>query len=164
MRLILASRVRFVSVYYLNFNLIMQHWYKQNHIYRTYHHTAPVTGLYGLHEALLMIYEEGLENLHHRYFENSKILTQGLKEMGLELGVSKEDRIPVLNMVKVQPHWDQHLIIQRLYDRHNIQISGGMGKTSADYLRIAAMGEHNNRSAIHFTLEALADILNIQRS
>ena len=160
---LIQNRKTPVRSYFLNFNLIMQHWYKQNHIYRTYHHTAPVNSLYGLHEALLMIYEEGLENLNHRYFENSKFLTNGLEEMGLQLDVPSHYKIPVLNMIKVQPHWNQHLIIQKLYDRHNIQISGGMGKTSAHYLRIAAMGEHNNRSAINFTLEALADILNIHR-
>ena len=49
-----------VQSWFLDLSLLMAYW--QGDGARTYHHTAPVNAMYGLHEALLMVQEEGLEN------------------------------------------------------------------------------------------------------
>ena len=45
--------------WFLDLNLVMGYWGDGEQ--RAYHHTAPINALYGLHEALLILQEEGLE-------------------------------------------------------------------------------------------------------
>ena len=45
---------------------------------RTYHHTAPVNAMYGLHEALLMVKEEGIENAWQRHRDMHGLLAEGV--------------------------------------------------------------------------------------
>lgn len=156
---VILKRKTPVRSYFLNFIQIMNNWYKQDKILRTYHFSAPINSLYGMHEALLMIYEEGLENLRKRYTENGRHFTQGLEKIGLEMPVPAAIRIPILNLVKVQPDWNQFQIIHDLYHEHGIQISTGMGKNTADFLRMAAMGKCNNIVDIDYTLAALKIVL-----
>jgi alanine-glyoxylate transaminase/serine-glyoxylate transaminase/serine-pyruvate transaminase len=66
---------------------------------RTYHHTAPVNMLYGLHESLVMISDEGIENSWARHQKNHEILRDGLEAMGINFLVKIEDRLPQLNAV-----------------------------------------------------------------
>ena len=56
----------------LDLNLVMGYWGKGNK--RSYHHTAPINALYGLHEALVHLREEGLENAWARHRNNHAIL------------------------------------------------------------------------------------------
>lgn len=156
---VILKRKTPVRSYFLNFIQIMNNWYKQDKILRTYHFSAPVNSLYGMHEALLMIYEEGLEALRNRYAENGRRLSQGLENMELEMPVPADIRIPILNLVKVQPDWDQSQIIQQLYHDHGVQISAGLGKNTPDFLRIAPMGKCNNTIDIDYTLAALKIVL-----
>ncbi|MCB1588756.1 MAG: alanine--glyoxylate aminotransferase family protein, partial [Xanthomonadales bacterium] len=48
-----------VQSWFLDLSLVMNYWEGEGA--RSYHHTAPVNALYGVHEALLMLDEEGLE-------------------------------------------------------------------------------------------------------
>jgi alanine-glyoxylate transaminase/serine-glyoxylate transaminase/serine-pyruvate transaminase len=56
---------------------------------RTYHHTAPVNTLYGLHESLVMMLEEGLENSWARHQKNHVLLKEGLEAMGIHFLVNE---------------------------------------------------------------------------
>ena len=47
--------------WFLDLNLVMAYW--GSGAKRAYHHTAPINALYGLHEALVILEEEGLEVL-----------------------------------------------------------------------------------------------------
>ncbi len=53
------SRTRPVQSWFLDLNLVMGYW--GSGARRAYHHTAPVNAVYGLHEALGILMEEGLE-------------------------------------------------------------------------------------------------------
>jgi len=55
---VVKNRKTKVQSWFLDLNLLMGYW--EGDGARTYHHTAPVNALYGLHEALLMLLEEGL--------------------------------------------------------------------------------------------------------
>ena len=48
-----------IHSWFMDMNLLFSYWGAST---RTYHHTAPTNSLFALHEALLLIREEGLEN------------------------------------------------------------------------------------------------------
>ena len=48
-----------IHSWFMDMNLLLGYWSAGT---RTYHHTAPTNSLFALHEALLLIREEGLEN------------------------------------------------------------------------------------------------------
>ena len=68
---------------------------------RAYHHTAPINALYSLHEALLIVREEGLDGAWDRHYKNHRALRAGLEAMGLRFVVNKADRLPQLNAVSI---------------------------------------------------------------
>ena len=77
----IQSRNTPIQSWFLDMSLLMAYWDGDGA--RTYHHTAPVNAMYGLHESLLMVEEEGLENAWLRHQEMHKILAEGLEELGL---------------------------------------------------------------------------------
>jgi alanine-glyoxylate transaminase/serine-glyoxylate transaminase/serine-pyruvate transaminase len=53
-----------IHSWFMDMNLLSSYWGATN---RTYHHTAPTNSLFALHEALLLIKEEGLDNSWARH-------------------------------------------------------------------------------------------------
>lgn len=58
---------------------------------RSYHHTGPVSTFYAMREALAIIAEEGLENMWARHLECHQQLWDGLKSLGLQSFVEKDE-------------------------------------------------------------------------
>jgi alanine-glyoxylate transaminase/serine-glyoxylate transaminase/serine-pyruvate transaminase len=83
----------------LDFQLLMSYWGGDGG--RTYHHTAPINALYGLHESLVVIFEEGVEAAHARHARVHDALAAGLETLGLRFLVDAPHRLPQLNAVKV---------------------------------------------------------------
>ena len=81
----------------MDLDLVMGYWGSGQQ--RAYHHTAPVNALYALHESLLMLQEEGLENAWARHRGMHELLATGLEQLGLEFVVETEWRLPQLNTV-----------------------------------------------------------------
>lgn len=69
-----------VQSWFMDLNLVMGYW--GGGTKRAYHHTAPVNALYGLHEALVMLREEGLENAWARHHRHHLALKAGLEGLG----------------------------------------------------------------------------------
>ncbi|HHJ12614.1 MAG TPA: alanine--glyoxylate aminotransferase family protein, partial [Chromatiales bacterium] len=88
-----------VQSWFLDLNLVMGYWGEGAK--RAYHHTAPVNALYGLHEALVMLQEEGLENAWARHRLHHNALKAGLEAMGLSFVVPEAERLPQLNAVTI---------------------------------------------------------------
>jgi len=113
---VIKARNRKVQSWFMDMSLIMNYWEAQGGA-RTYHHTAPVNGLYGLHESLVMLKEEGLENSWARHKKNHLALRAGLEAMGLELLVAEHERLPQLNAIKVPAGCDEAAVRKRLLER-----------------------------------------------
>ncbi len=82
------ARTEPVQSWFLDLSLLMAYWDGDGG--RTYHHTAPVNAMYGLHEALVMLHEEGLENAWRRHAAMHQKLATGLGELGFEFIVAAE--------------------------------------------------------------------------
>ena len=76
--------------------------------------TAPVNAIYALHEALLLLREEGLEPAWKRHARNHRALAAGLEALGLSLPVAPAHRLPQLNAVSVPTGVDEAAVRGRL--------------------------------------------------
>ena len=80
---IVRKRRKKVQSWFLDLNLVAQYW--GSGAQRVYHHTAPINALYGFHEALLILQEEGLENAWERHSRNHRMLRDGLVGLGTDV-------------------------------------------------------------------------------
>jgi len=94
---VIKNRKHKVQSWFLDLNLVMGYW--GSGAKRAYHHTAPINALYGLHEALVILQEEGLEAAWARHKNNHLALRAGLEAMGLKFLVDEKDRLPQFNAV-----------------------------------------------------------------
>ncbi|MEO7432293.1 MAG: alanine--glyoxylate aminotransferase family protein [Dokdonella sp.] len=154
---VLKSRKTPVQSWFLDMNLIINYW--QGSGARAYHHTAPINMLYALHEALVMLHEEGLEAAWARHRENHLRLVRGLDAIGLELLVEESARLPQLNAVSVPAGVDEAAVRRRLLEEHNIEIGAGLGELAGKIWRIGLMGAGSNPQNVDRVLGALGEIL-----
>lgn len=145
-----------VASWYLDLTMIQQYWAERQ---RTYHHTAPISMNYALHEALALILEEGLEPRFSRHRLHSAALMAGLEAFGFEPAAQEGHRLPVLNAVRVPDGIDEAAVRRQLLDDHNIEIGGGLGELAGKVWRIGLMGESARRDHVHSLLTALGELL-----
>ncbi|BAF61422.1 pyridoxal-phosphate-dependent aminotransferase family protein [Candidatus Vesicomyidisocius calyptogenae] len=153
----LNTRKTSVNSWFLDLNLIMNYWNGDSK--RTYHHTAPVNMLYGLHESLVMILEEGIENSWVRHKKNHELLKNGLEAMNINFLVNKKDRLPQLNSVLIPKGFDDEKIRSILLNDYNLEISAGLGAYTGKIWRIGLMGYSSRKENIVLCLSALKEIL-----
>nr|MCU0257021.1 alanine--glyoxylate aminotransferase family protein [Vicinamibacterales bacterium] len=146
-----------VQSWFLDLNLIMGYWGSGQR--RAYHHTAPVNALYGLHEALLILREEGLENAWARHRRNHHALRAGLEAMGLRLVVNEEDRLPQLNAVAIPDGVDDAAVRARLLAELDLEIGAGLGALAGKVWRIGLMGHGSSARNVMLCLSALEAVL-----
>lgn len=145
-----------VTSWFLDLNLVMGYWGTGK---RAYHHTAPINPLYGLHEALLMLKEEGLENSWARHRRQHLALRAGLEAMGLSLLVAEPHRLPQLNAVIVPEGIDDAVLRSRLLNEHNLEIGAGLGALAGKIVRIGIMGYAANTRNVTHCLTSLKTVL-----
>lgn len=149
----LKSRTTPVQSWFLDLNLILGYW--GSALKRTYHHTAPVNTLYGLHESLILLTEEGLENSWARHAHHHDMLRDGLEAMGLQFVVQKEYRLPQLNTVAIPDGVDDAAVRTRLLNEFNLEIGAGLGDLAGKVWRIGLMGHASRPENIDYCLSAL---------
>ncbi len=146
-----------VTSWFLDLNLVMGYWGEGAK--RTYHHTAPVNTLYGLHESLVMLTEEGLENSWARHQTNHELLRDGLEAMGINFLVDKADRLPQLNSVFIPEGVDDAQVRTTLLNDYNLEIGAGLGAYAGKVWRIGLMGHSSRKENITLCLAALKETL-----
>jgi len=152
------SRQQKVQSWYLDTTMLSSYWGSD----RAYHHTAPINANYGLHEALRLLLEEGLENRFARHKENHLALRAGLEALGLEYLVAEEYRLPMLNSVSIPEGVDDVAVRKQLLNDFNIEIGGGLGPLKGKAWRIGLMGEACSKSNVLLFLAALEQCLMAQ--
>ncbi len=145
-----------VQSWFLDLNLVMGYWGSGK---RAYHHTAPINLLYGLHEALAMLQEEGLENSWMRHQHHHLALRSGLEAMGLSFLVKESSRLPQMNAVMVPEGVDEAILRSRLLNEYNLEIGAGLGALAGKIMRIGLMGYGANMKNVMYCLEALETVL-----
>lgn len=150
----LARRQRPVQSWYLDLSLIGRYFGEK----RVYHHTAPISMIYALHEALTRVLSEGLEARFARHRAAHEQLVAGLEAMGFRMLVPTQHRLPMLNTV-CPPVAEEAKLRRRLLDQHGIEIGGGLGKLAGEVWRIGLMGENARPEIVDRLLLALRALL-----
>ena len=141
-------------------SLLMSYWGGEGG--RAYHHTAPVNAVYGLHEALTALSEEGLEASIARHRRVHEAFASGVAAMGLDFLVAKAHRLPQLNTVLVPDGIDEAQVRARMLDRFSLEIGAGVGALKGKVWRIGLMGASATPRHVRLCLVALADALAAQ--
>jgi alanine-glyoxylate transaminase / serine-glyoxylate transaminase / serine-pyruvate transaminase len=139
----------------LDVGLIAAYWGGE----RAYHHTAPISMIFALHEALGLVLDEGLDASFERHRRVQDFLLRGLDALGLEPFVPAERRLPMLTAVKVPDGVDEAAIRRDLYARFGIEIGGGLGPLKGKVWRIGHMGYGARESNMVAVLGALRELL-----
>ena len=153
----ISNRRTKVQSWFLDLNLVMGYWGEGSK--RAYHHTAPVNALYGLHEALSMLEEEGLENAWQRHRRFHLVLKAGLEAMGLKFIVGESARLPQLNAVTIPPGADDAVVRSRLLHEFNLEIGAGLGDLAGKVWRIGLMGYSSRAENVLLCVGALEAVL-----
>jgi len=151
------SRKTRVQSWFMDLNLVLGYWGGGGK--RAYHHTAPINALYGLHEALVILLEEGIEQAWERHRVNHLALQAGIEAMGLSFVVDEASRLPQLNAVSIPQGVDDATVRSRLLNEYDLEIGAGLGPMAGKIWRIGLMGYASNRRNVLLCLGALDAVL-----
>jgi len=146
-----------VQSWFMDTNLVMGYWGTSQK--RSYHHTAPINALYGLHEALVILEEEGLENAWARHQKHHLALRAGFEAMGLGLAVPEAERLPQLNVIRVPEGVDEARVRGRLLEEYQLEVGAGLGALAGKVWRIGLMGHSCNLKNVLLCVGAFETIL-----
>jgi alanine-glyoxylate transaminase/serine-glyoxylate transaminase/serine-pyruvate transaminase len=149
-----------VQSWYLDVSMIADYWAEGR---RAYHHTAPISMVYALREALRVVLEEGLEARFARHRRHSAALMAGLAALGCQPQAQEGHRLPSLNCVRVPDGVDEGAVRRALLVKHSIEIGGGLGPLAGKVWRIGLMGESARQESVLAVLAALEQALAEQR-
>jgi alanine-glyoxylate transaminase/serine-glyoxylate transaminase/serine-pyruvate transaminase len=154
---VIQSRKTPVQSWFLDMNLVVGYWGAGQK--RAYHHTAPVNSVYALHESLLMVHEEGLENSWQRHADMHQKLKAGLQEIGLEMAVDEAYRLPQLNSVLIPDGVDDAVVRKHLLNDYDLEIGAGLGELAGKVWRIGLMGHGCNQKNVDYCVQSLGKVL-----
>jgi alanine-glyoxylate transaminase/serine-glyoxylate transaminase/serine-pyruvate transaminase len=152
---VMDSRESKVQSWYLDMTMVRKYWGAE----RAYHHTAPITSIYSLHEALRMVLEEGLDARFARHRQNHVLLRDGLEKLGFEFVVDEAFRLPMLNAVRLPKGLEDAPTRKALLERYNIEVGGGLGELAGKVWRIGLMGTSSTPNHVNMLLAALREIM-----
>jgi alanine-glyoxylate transaminase/serine-glyoxylate transaminase/serine-pyruvate transaminase len=139
--------------WYLDATLVEEYWGDDPQ----YHHTAPISLVYALREALRLVAEEGLEERWARHRRVAGAMTEGLEAMGLALAPEPDYWLPTLNAIRVPDDVDDGAVADHLLAEHSIEIVGGLGALAGDIWRIGCMGHSARAANVPQLLVAMGD-------
>jgi len=148
------SRASKVHSWYLDINLLAGYFGSD----RVYHHTAPISAIFALSEALVLIGEEGMDARAQRHVEAAAALIEGLAPFGLTPLVAAEHRLPMLTAVVLPERLrgpEEAKVRRRLLQSYGIEIGGGLGPLAGRIWRIGLMGENARITNVEALLCAL---------
>jgi alanine-glyoxylate transaminase/serine-glyoxylate transaminase/serine-pyruvate transaminase len=151
----LGRRKTKVQSWYLDLSLVQHYWDSE----RFYHHTAPISMIYGLHEGLRLVLEEGLQARWARHVRNHQALKAGLLALGLSYTATEGHQLPQLNAVRIPAGVDDLAVRRRLLNEFGIEIGGGLGDFKGKAWRIGLMGYNSRPGVVLQFLGALEQCL-----
>lgn len=148
--------------WYLDLNMIAN--YVTGSGARAYHHTAPISMIFGLHAGLGAILDEGLDQAKERHERCGRMLQDGLEKLGLELFAVEGHRLPQLTSVwvpqdRLPANLSEAEARATLLRRYGLEIGGGLGEFAGRVWRIGCMGHTAREVNVSLCLAALGELL-----
>jgi alanine-glyoxylate transaminase/serine-glyoxylate transaminase/serine-pyruvate transaminase len=144
-----------VQSWYLDMGMVQRYWGEE----RFYHHTAPISMIYALREALRLVLEEGLEARWARHMRNHHALKAGLAAMGINLATTEGHQLPELNALRIPLGADDVKTRKYLLDEFGIEIGGALGDWKGKVWRVGLMGHNSRPNVVLLFLAALEQAL-----
>jgi alanine-glyoxylate transaminase/serine-glyoxylate transaminase/serine-pyruvate transaminase len=145
--------------WYLDLALLFQYWGEgEAKRERAFHHTAPISSIYGFHQALRLVLDEGLKARWERHREAHQQFVAGLDLLGLSLFTPAGHRLPMLHVINI-PEGVDDLKVRRALLERNIEIAGGFGPLKGKTWRVGLMGHNARPETADVLLAALAEVL-----
>lgn len=154
---LISNRKTPVQSWFLDMNLVMGYW--GGGVKRAYHHTAPINTLYALHESLVLLQNEGLENAWARHSTHHRALAAGFEAMGLSFVVPANERLPQLNAVTIPEGVDEAAVRSALLNQYSLEIGAGLGALAGKVWRVGLMGYGCSQKNVLFCLGAMDAVL-----
>ncbi|HEY6999178.1 MAG TPA: alanine--glyoxylate aminotransferase family protein, partial [Candidatus Binatia bacterium] len=151
----LRKRKNKVQSWYLDLSMIEKYWGSE----RVYHHTAPISMNYALHESLRIVLEEGLEKAWQRHRQVHENFIREMRKLELEPAVAESIRAPMINTVRIPEGVDDARVRQRLYDDFNIEIGAGLGPLKGRVWRVGLMGHGARAENVEILSKALKQLI-----
>jgi alanine-glyoxylate transaminase / serine-glyoxylate transaminase / serine-pyruvate transaminase len=145
-----------IHSWFMDMNLLLGYWGSTT---RTYHHTAPTNSLFGLHEALLLLREEGMDNAWARHQRHHVALKAGLEAMGLRFLVKEQYQLPQMNAARCPEGVNEAEVRKTLLNEFGIEIGAGLGPLAGKIWRIGIMGYSCRPDNVMLCLSALGSVL-----
>jgi alanine-glyoxylate transaminase/serine-glyoxylate transaminase/serine-pyruvate transaminase len=145
--------------WYLDLGLLFQYWGETGaEKKRAFHHTAPISNIYGFHEAVRIILEEGLEARWARHEKAHDALVSGLEKLGVSLFTPAANRCPTINVLAIPSGADDAKVRTRMLER-GVEMSGGLGQLAGKVWRVGVMGHNAQAEKVERFLGALGESL-----
>jgi alanine-glyoxylate transaminase/serine-glyoxylate transaminase/serine-pyruvate transaminase len=112
-----------------------------------------------LHEALLLIREEGLENAWARHQRHHNALKAGLEAMGLRFLVKEQYQLPQMNAVRCPEGVNEAEVRKRLLNEFSLEIGAGLGPLAGKIWRFGLLGYSCRPDNVMLCLSALGSVL-----
>lgn len=156
---VISNRKSKVQSWFLDQSLVMDYWANNAGGKRSYHHTAPVNSLYALHESLVLLHNEGLENSWQRHQTQHQVLKAGLEQLDINFIVPENERLPQLNAVYIPEGVNDAEVRTQLLNDYNLEIGAGLGDFAGKAWRIGLMGYGARTENVALCLAALSNVL-----
>jgi alanine-glyoxylate transaminase/serine-glyoxylate transaminase/serine-pyruvate transaminase len=145
-----------IKSWFMDMNLLLGYWGATT---RTYHHTAPTNSLFALHEALVLIREEGLEGCWARHHRHHLALKAGLESLELKYLVKEQNQLPQMNAVLCPEGVDEAAVRRTLLNEFGLEIGAGLGPLAGKIWRFGLMGYSCRADNVMLCLAALGSVL-----
>jgi len=151
----LEKRKTKVQSWFLDLTMVKNYWEGSK---RAYHHTAPVSSIFALHESLNLVLEEGLEKRWARHKLVHEYLCNQLEELGFRFVVEQKYRLPNLNAVYLPAGVDEAKWRAELLNKFNIEVGGGLGAFAGRIWRVGIMGESCTMNHVNMLVGAVRQL------
>ncbi len=151
---VVQARSTKVRSFYLDLTELGSYWDR-----RAYHHTAPISMIYALREALRLIVEEGLEARWERHLRSAAALRAGAAAMGLSVVADVDVSLPSITAVVAPEGVNEAQARKHLLEVHGVELSGGLGPLAGKVWRIGLMGHNSTAPNVLTVLGALEDAM-----
>jgi len=154
----LENRKTNVPSWYLN----LKTWrdYAEKEPSHPYPSTLPSPLILALREALLEIFEEGLEKRFKRHRKVAKAARTGLNMLGFKILADDNCASSTVTVALTPEEVKPSTIVRRLLKNHNMLISSGLGKLKDKAIRIGHMANTAKLSLILKTIKVVGEELN----
>lgn len=146
---------RHIMSNYLDLSQLMNYWNEQ----RINHHTEATTLIYGVHEGLRLLLEEGLDNVFARHHLNDQAIQAGIQAMGLEVYGQLETKMPTVTPIIIPAGADALKVPELMLQQFGVEIANSFGELDGKIWRIGNMGYSSRHENVLQVLSALESIL-----